>query len=165
MKIKTLFLCIIVFALAAAAGAQTKISGTAQCSKPDPQYSIQVGDRPNHSFAIDQVKCTWTKPMEIAGIQNKEGTGTGSYENSGNTSRIHGYFVDVMANGDKAFYRTEGTATLKDGALQSADEKWTIVRGTGKLKGVKGKGGCKLTSAAADGSATWDCEGEYELPK
>ena len=165
MRLNIFFTLLIVFALAAAASAQNKISGTAQCGKPDQEYSIQVGDKPNHSFAIDQQKCTWTKPMEIAGIQNKEGVGTDFSEISGNTSRYRSYFVDTMANGDKVIYRIEGTATLKDGVFQSADEKWTLVSGTGKLKGVKGKGTNKLKSAAADGSSTWDCEGEYELPK
>lgn len=165
MKVKTFFLCVIVFALAAAASAQTKISGTAQCGKPDKEYTIQVGDRPNHSFSISQGKCTWTKPFEIAGTQNKEIVGTGFAEISGNTSRSHGYDVDTMANGDKAYYREEVTMTLKDGVPQSGEVKWTFIRGTGKLKGIKGKGTCKLTSAAADGSATYECEGEYELPK
>lgn len=165
MRIRTFFLCLIVFALAAVASAQTKISGTAQCSKPDQEHSIQVGDKPNHSFVINQGKCTWTKPFEIAGIQNKEIVGTGFAEIRGNTSRGHGYDVDTMTNGDKAYYREEFSFTLKDGVPQSGDVKWTFVGGTGKLKGIKGKGTCKLTSAAADGSSTADCEGEYELPK
>lgn len=103
--------------------------------------------------------------MEIAGIQNKEGVGTAFAEIGGNASRGHYYFVDTMTNGGKAYWRQEFSLNLKDGVPQSADTKWTFVGGTGKLKGLKGKGTCKLTSAAADGSATWDCEGEYELPK
>ncbi len=45
-----------------------------------------------------------------------------------------------MANGDKAFVRFEASATLKDGVPQTAEGKWTYVGGTGKLKGLKGKG-------------------------
>ncbi len=165
MRLKILFTLLIVFVLAAVASAQNKLSGTAQCAKPEPTYAIQVGDRPNHSFAIDQVKCTWTKPLEIAGIQNKEDVGTDFFEISGNTSRYRSYFVDTMANGDKVIYRVQGTGTVKDGVLQSAEEKWTLISGTGMLKGIKGKGANKLKAAAADGSSTWDCEGEYELPK
>jgi hypothetical protein len=165
MRLKIFFTLLIVFALAAAASAQTKISGTEQCGKPDQEHSIQVGDRPNHSFAISQGKCTWTKPMEIAGIQTKEGVYTEFAETSGNTLRYRFYYVDTMANGDKAHYRGEGTMTVKDGVPQSGDEKWTLVRGAGKLKGIKGKGTNTLKTAAADGSSTWDCEGEYELPK
>jgi hypothetical protein len=165
MRSKIILLSVIVFALAAVASPQTKISGTLQCGKADPQYSIQVGDRPNHSFAISQTKCTWTKPFEIAGIQNKEIVGTGSAEIRGNSLRGHYYDVDTMTNGDKAYYREEFSFNLKDDVPQSGDAKWTFVGGTGKLKGIKGKGSCKLTSAAPDGSVTWDCEGEYELPK
>ena len=165
MRIKTFFLCLIVIALAAVASAQTKISGTQQCGKPDQEHSIQIGDRPNHSFAISQGKCTYTKPVEIAGIQSKEGVYTTLTETSGNTLRYRFYYVDTMASGDKAYYRGEGTMTVKDEVPQSGDEKWTLVRGAGKLKGIKGKGTNTLKTAAADGSSTWDIEGEYELPK
>jgi hypothetical protein len=156
---------LIVFALAAVASAQTKVSGTQQCGKPDQEHSIQVGDKPNHSFVITQGKCTWTKPFEIAGVQDKESLETAFAEIRGNTSRVRGYDVDTVANGDKVFYRFEGTITLKDGVPQSCEAKWAYAGGTGKLKGIKGKGTCKLASAAADGTVTWDCEGEYELPK
>jgi len=165
MRLKIIVTFLIVFALAAVASAQTKISGTVQCSKPNEVHAIQVGDRPNHSFAISQSKCTSNKPWEIAGIQSKEAISTEFDEASGDTSRYRGYYMDTMANGDKAYYRYEGTATLKDGVLQAADDKWTLVGGTGKLKGIKGKGTDKLKAAAADGSSTWDTEGEYELPK
>jgi hypothetical protein len=165
MRFKIILTLLIVLALAGVASAQTKISGAQRCAKADLAYSIQVGDRPNHSFVISQGKCTWTKPFEVAGIQDKEGIDTDFAEISGNTSRGHGYEVDTMANGDKIYLRYEGTLTLKDGVPQSGEPKWALFGGTGKLKGLKGKGTCKLTSAPADGSLTWDCEGEYELPK
>ena len=41
---------------------------------------------------------------------------------------------------------------------------WTFTGGTGKLKGIKGKGTYK-DKGAADGSGTIEVEGEYELPK
>jgi len=55
--------------LAASAAAQTKITGTIQCAKPDPQNAVPVGDRPGHAFVVMKAKCTWTKPMELAGVQ------------------------------------------------------------------------------------------------
>jgi len=165
MRLKIILTFLIVFALAAVASAQTKISGTAQCAKADQEQSIQIGDRPNHSFTITQGKCTWTTPVEIAGIQSKEGVYTLLTETSGNTVRYRFYYVDTMANGDKAYYPREGTMTVKDEVPQSGDEKWTLVRGAGKLKGIKGKGTNTFKTAAADGSSTWDTEGEYELPK
>jgi hypothetical protein len=165
MKLKIIVTLLVVFALAAAASAQTKISLTAECAKPDEQHSIQVGDRQNHSFAISQGKCAYTKSYELAGIEGKGGVSTTFSETSGNTSRLRIFYVDIMANGDKVYLREEGTLTLKDGVPQSGETRWRCVGATGKLKGLKEKGTCKLTSAAADGSGTWECEGEYELPK
>ncbi len=147
-----------------AASAQTKISGSVSCGKPDTEQKVDVGDRAGHSFVITQGKCTWTKPLEIAGTQDKEGVNTAFDEISGNKSRGHGYYVDTMATGDKAHVRYQGTGALKDGQLQSIQGEWSYIGGTGKLKGLTGKGTYKGT-VAADGTVTYDVEGEYALPK
>ena len=151
-------LAVILF-FAAAAHAQIKSSGTVQCDKPDPQHMLPITDTPDHSFAISQAKCTWTKPLEIDGVQSKEGTSWDSSEIRAGTTRVHGYFEDTMANGDKILYRYDGKAA-KDG---TAEDKWSVVRGTGKFKGLKGSGTCE-GKVSPDGSATWECEGEYQLP-
>jgi hypothetical protein len=164
MRLKTLLSFLVVFALAAVASAQTKVSGTAQCGKPDQQQAIEVGDRPNHSFVISQMKCTWTKSLEIAGLQSKEEVDTLFSEVSGNRSRDQGYAVGTMTNGDKYYGRVQGSATLKDGVPESAEGKWSFAGGTGKLKGLKGKGTFK-SKGAPDGTSTFEVEGEYELPK
>lgn len=164
MKGKIIVLSLLVLVGATLAQAQTKISGTAHCGKADKEYAIEIGDRPGHSFVISQVKCTWAKPWEIEGIQNKEGVGTDFYEVTGESSRFRGYFVDTMANGDKAYYPYRGMATLKKGVIETAEEKWTLIGGTGKLKGVKGQGTCK-GKGGPDGSSTWECEGEYQRAK
>jgi hypothetical protein len=164
MRLTTFLLSLFVFALATLASAQTKISGTLQCGKPDQQHAIEVGDRPNHSFAISQTKCTWTKPLEIAGIQTKEDVYTGFNEVSGNRARGQLYGVVTMTNGDKYYVRGQGSTTMKDGVPESAEGTWSFVSGTGKLKGLKGKGTYK-GKYAPDGTATYEAEGEYELPK
>ena len=164
MRLKTLLSFLVVFALATVASAQTKISGTLQCGKPDQQQAIAVGDRPNHSFAISQTKCTWTKSFEIAGVQSKEHVDTGFNEVSGNRSRGQSYVVATMTNGDKYYGRTQSSATLKDGVLESGEGTWSFAGGTGKLKGLKGKGTFK-GKGAPDGTMTVEVEGEYELPK
>jgi hypothetical protein len=164
MRLKTLLSFLVVFALAAVASAQTKISGTLQCAKPDQQHAIEVGDRPNHSFAISQTKCTWTKPAEIAGVQSKEHVSTSFSEVSGNRSRDQGYPVGTMTNGDKYYGRTQSSATLKEGVPESMEGTWSFAGGTGKLKGLKGKGTYK-GRGAPDGTFTVEVEGEYELPK
>jgi hypothetical protein len=165
MKLKILFAFLVVSAMAPPANAQTKMSGTAQCGKPDPAHSIQIGDRPNHSFNIEQGKCTWITPVEIAGIKSKQGVYTTLAETSGNRVHYRFYFVDTMANGDKAFYRGDAAMTVKDGVPQSCVEKFVLVGGTGKLKGLKGKGTNTFKAVASDGSGTWVTEGEYELPQ
>ncbi len=164
MRIKILFASLIVLPLATLAAAQTKISGTAQCGKSDQEHALEVGDHPHHSFVIAQGKCTWTKPLEIAGIQSKEDIGTSFDEVRGNTSRGHGYVLNTWTNGDKSYVRIHGTLALKDGVPQSAEGNWSFTGGTGKLKGLKGKGTYKGT-AGSDGSMTYEVEGEYELPK
>jgi len=66
-----------------------------------------------------------------------------------------------MENGDKAYYRYQGTAVLKDGAPQTETGPWRLIRGTGKLKGLTGKGTYKGT-AGADGTMTYEVQGEYQ---
>jgi hypothetical protein len=144
--------------------AQTKISGTHQCSKPDVEQTMQVGDRPNHSFTISQGKCTCPKPITIEGIQDKERAYTNFRELSGNSSQSRGYNIATMANGDKVHFSYQVTATLNEGVPQNLEAAWTIVGGTGKFTGIKGKGTCKGKSNPDD-SRTWECEGEYTLPK
>ncbi len=163
MKVRFLLVCAIVLALAAAAAAQNKLSGTAQCGKPDPQHLVPVGDRPNHSFMLSQGKCIWSQPYETAGVQGKESVTTAFDEINGNNSRTRGVFVTTMANGDKQWGRYDGTATLKDGMPQSLEGKWTFTGGTGKFKGFKGKGTFK-GKGNPDGGVTYEVEGEYQLP-
>src|SRR5919109_4860901 len=86
---------------AAAATAQTKVTGTAQCGKPDPQQVLPVGDRPGHMLGIAQIKCTYTKPMEIGGDKSKDGVSTETSDISGNTSHPRGFHVVTMESGDK----------------------------------------------------------------
>jgi len=164
MRLKIIFTLLIVFALAAVASAQTKISGTLQCSKADPVYAIQVGDRPDHAFTISKLTCTWTKPTEIGGIIHKSEEAAIFGEVSGNRVRGRGQNVETMANGDKFYVRTQISEILKEGVLQTGEVTWTITGGIGKLKGIKGKGTSK-GKGAADGTSTWEVEGEYQLPK
>ncbi len=53
---------------------------------------------------------------------------------------------------------------MKNGAPQSAQGAWSFTGGTGKLKGIKGKGTYKGTFSA-DQSINYEVEGEYGLPK
>jgi hypothetical protein len=164
MRFTTNLAFLLVLAVATVTAAQTKISGTVQCSKPDDLHVLEVGDQPHHSLTISKGKCTWTKPMEIAGTQTKQDVGTAFDEITGNKSHGHGYVVGTLASGDEMYVRTQGSATIKDNVMASAEGTWSFTGGTGKLRGVKGKGTYK-GRGAPDGSATYEVEGQYELPK
>ena len=156
---RTVFLVAVGFMLAAPSGAaaQTKISGTSQCGKPDPQHIVPAGDQASHSFSISKLKCTWPKPFELAGVSVKDDELTVFEEVTGSTASDRTFVVGTMANGDKIFVRAQGKAVIKDGAVQSGEGTWTYVGGTGKFKGLKGKGAYK-----SDGTTT-QIEGEYQL--
>src|SRR5205823_3729762 len=108
MKFTNTLVGFCVLALVALTTAQTKISGTAQCGKPDAQQKVDVPDHPGHAISISQAKCTWSKPMEVAGLKSKEGVTTDMNDIHGDTAHGHGYYVDTMENGDKAFVSFQG---------------------------------------------------------
>ena len=147
--------------VAAGLSAQTKTSGTATC-KPDPSTPVVVTDQPNHSFMVGRAQCTWTK-FEVAGVQYKDGISTDLDEITGDKTSFHGYHVATAANGDTSVSKYQGTGKMKDGKPASGEGTWTFTSGTGKLKGIKGKGTFKGT-ANPDGSMTYQIEGEYQLP-
>ena len=159
---KALFVVCLSCLLTSLAVAQTKISGTFTCGKSSIEQLAPAGDRPNHSFGVTQASCTSTKPWSIAGVASKEGVGTDTLEANGDVAKSRGVYVDTMENGDKAIYRVEATVTTTEGKV-SATNKWQLVGGTGKLKGVKGQGTCKA-SGTTD-SVAYDCDGEYTMPK
>ena len=147
------------------ATAQEKISGTIQCAKPDPQHVVPVEGMPGHSLVVQQSKCTSTKPMEIAGLQTKDGVATATADISPTTERDRGYYVTTMTNGDtwSASY-SDTTHLKKDGSPEPGKGTWAFLGGTGKLKGIKGKGTYECKPLADDASSC-DLEGEYTLPK
>jgi hypothetical protein len=159
---RNLFLVLCALCLSASvAAAQSKIDSQWNCSKPSDAHSIDVGDHAGHTYAVAKFTCTAAKG-EIEGLQEKEGTGTEFEEIKGNSLHGHGVFVETVSNGDKLFVSYQPMATFKDGQMESAGNTWVITDGTGKFKGIKGKGGCK-GKANADGTSTYDCSGEYTL--
>ncbi len=163
MKIRFVSLLLSGVLVAAGLSAQTKTSGTATC-KPDPASPppVALTDKPNHSFAVGKAQCTWTK-FEVAGLQSKDGISTDLEEITGDTVLVRGYHVATMSNGDTTVAKYEGSGKLKDGKPVSGEGTWSYTSGTGKLKGIKGKGTYK-GKANADGSVTYQVDGEYQLP-
>ena len=79
LKVKIALVFAGLILVATSAKAQTRISGTIQCAKPEQQTAIPVNDRTGHAFVVAKVKCTWTKPLELAGVQSKTGEDTGFF--------------------------------------------------------------------------------------
>jgi glucose dehydrogenase len=159
---KTAFVVLMVFALALTASAQTKVAGKAHCAKADPEYMIEVGDKPGHLMGARKAACTWTTPMEIEGAKSTTGTDVATQEVSGSTMRDSGYHNATMDNGDTFTVRFQGLSKMNKDNSGPFEGKWTFVTGTGKLKGIKG-GGTFKGMAAADGSADVDVEGDYTI--
>lgn len=163
MKQRAIWIVVLGLMLAGVSVAQTKTSGTINCGKPDPAYSIEVGDKTGHAVGLVKVPCTWSKAMQIEGVETKDGYDVAMSDGAGKF-RVSGYHVSNMANGDKIFVRFAGTDTYtKDGKPDSSVGTWSYTGGTGKLKGITGKGTYK-GKADASGAMVTDVEGDYTLP-
>lgn len=145
------------------AGAQTKVSGTLTCTKADPSYKVEVGDRPGHAYVLEKNACTWTQPAELGGDKGKDGHSVSVTELTPTHAMTHGTHVTTMASGDMSFAAFHDAYPIKDGKPGDSTGHWTYTGGTGKLKGLKGKGTYKVT-LNADGTITVAVEGDYELP-
>ena len=164
MKVRFLLVIAMALALTFAAEAQTKQSGTLQCAKPDPMHAVEIGDNSNHSMVVSKYTCSWTKGMEMGGSAAKDGASTEIGEMTGSKSTGSGVHWGTTASGDKYFVRYSGKASYtKEGTPDTISGTWRYTGGTGKLKGLTGKGTYK-GKGNADGSATFEVEGEYTLP-
>lgn len=164
MKQRIIWVFLLSLALASASAAQTKTSGTISCTKPDPAYSIDAGDRAGHALGLMKSACTWTNPMQIEDVATKDGYDVVTGDGSGTKVHANGYHVSNMANGDKIFVRFSGTDTVtKDGKPDTSVGTWSYTGGTGKFKGITGKGTYK-GKADASGNMVNEIEGEYTLP-
>jgi hypothetical protein len=162
MKGRILGVAVLVFAFASVAGAQTKITGSAHCAKGDPAYSVEVSDRPGHAMMLEKAACTWTTPIEIAGIKTKDGVDVRSIESTATTMKSTGTHVSTMENGDKFYVSFHDSAPVKDGKPGDAKGTWSFTGATGKLKGLKG-GGTYVGKFQADGTVNVDVEGSYTM--
>jgi hypothetical protein len=158
---KTSMLCLAAILLAVPASAQTKLTGKVTCAKADPDYSIEVGDKPGHVVMARKQTCT--EDWKIADLAVKTGQDVATGEMNGATGRDSGYHTATMENGDKYVVHFAGASTAAKDGTATFEGKWNFVSGTGKLKGIKGGGTYKGTGKA-DGSGDVAVEGEYTLP-
>lgn len=159
---KTITMSVIVLASAASALAQTKIEMSGKCGKADVEQMVPAADAPDHMMLLRQGKCVPTKAAEIGGSPSKQAAFAEHGELIGQNGKVTGTYVDTLANGEKVYYSYEATSVLKDGEL-SMENKWKIVGGTARLKGITGQGTC-TGKGTSDGGLTFDCTGAYTLP-
>ena len=163
MKARILGIACVTFLVAAAAGAQTKISGTAQCGQPETVGKADAGDRAGHTMELGKGSCTWTAPLEMAGLKSKDGNSVSFVEATSTRSSGTGTFVGNMDNGDKFFVSFHDSTTIKNGQPAGPSKgTWSYTGGTGKLKGLQGKGTYTVTGNA-DGTSTVAVEGDYTI--
>jgi hypothetical protein len=122
---------------------QTKFTATGKCEPPASPPSIEVGDRAGHSLTLAKESCTWTTPVEMEGLKSTGYVVTATSDVSGTKGQDNGYVVITMDNGDKAFVRFHGSSTP---ATMNAEGTWNYTGGTGKLKGLIGKGTYKTVN-------------------
>lgn len=159
MRFKLLCSCAMFVFAVAATPAQTKMSTSGKCGKPDTAQSVTAGDKDGHVFMISAGKCVTAG--KVAGATSKEASFAEHDEIIGNHSKAWGVFVEAFDSGDKVFYDYQSNATVKDGKLVSGTDKWQITGGTGKMAGMKGSGTCRLSPGTTDGGLDYACTGTY----
>ncbi len=161
MPKKSPLLILSLLAATAVSTAETLPVATFKCSKPDPVYSLEAGDTPNHHFYILKVACVPTQSIRIAGVEVKDVTVTASGEVSGDRDRGGAVHVNTMANNDKVFARSISTGRIQNGR-ETHGGTWTFVGGTGKFKNIRGKGTYQCKPAEAGGEVCTS-SGSYSL--
>ena len=157
---KLLFIACSLLVFGSAAMAQGKVDTKWHCLKETVSHKLDVGDMPGHSYVILQGTCDAT--ASDSGYPEKTGIGTQFQEIWKASFNFHGRFNVTMENGDKVYYTFEGSA-LTD-ITKPVSEKWKILSGTGKYKGIKGSGTCS-GNFNADGSSDGACTGTYSMGK
>ncbi len=137
-----------------------KVEGKIRCAKPAPDYSIEVPDRPGHALILDKRHCQWTEPMVVMGAKSKEGIAVEFPEQMEGRLHTHGFEVDTFDNGEKLTWQSMGNIDGDKGPA-NANGRWSLMRGTGKFKGIKG-GGSYEGKLEADGVLVLELEGVYD---
>jgi len=163
MRLRFVSMIGLAFLFASAVGAQTKVSGQHKCDKaPEVVGTADAGDKPGHSLAVVKNTCKWTTPMEMEGGKTTDGTSVAFLEMTATRASSNGTYVGNMDSGDKYFVSFRDSGPAKDGKPGVTKGTWSYTGGTGKLKGIAGKGTYTVTPNA-DGGAVVDVEGEYSI--
>jgi len=154
---KLLLVALSLLVFGSVAMAQSKVDTKWHCSKAATEHKLDVGDVPEHIYWIGQGTCEATS--SAGDLKEKTGTFTEFHDAWKAKFNFHGYYIATTDAGDKVSYMYEGSATTD--ATKPLANKWKIVSGTGKHKGIKGSGTC-AGKAVADGY-DWECTGTYSM--
>ena len=160
MKRIPLFVACSLLVFGSAAMAQVKFDIKEHCPKESVSHKLDVGDVPDHSYWIGQGTCNAT--ASDSGFAEKISGWTEFQEIWKASIRYHGRENMTMDNGDKVYETYEGSASTD--ITKPFSNKWKILSGTGKYKGIKGSGTCS-GKFNADGSIDLECTGTYSLGK
>ena len=157
---RLLFVVFSVLVFGSAAMAQSKVGNKWHCPKQSADHKFDVGDVSDHSYMILQGTCDATS--SDSGFAEKTGGYTEFRETWKASMNVHGRFNVTMDNGDMVYYTYERSASTD--ITKPLSQKWKILSGTGKHKGIKGSGTCS-GKANADESSDWECTGTYSMGK
>ncbi len=139
----------------AMAGEKIRVSATGVRTK---WHSIEVGDESGHTIAVFENKNVYID--EKTG-EKSTGISRGTLDMNFKTGKgtVKGYVVRTFSNGDKVISMYEGNPAGKGRSKGT----FTVIRGTGKLEGIKGKGTWESKSLAP-GISHMILDGEKEIP-
>jgi len=140
--------------------AQGKVDTKFHCPKESVSHKLDVGDVPGHSYMILQGTCNVTSSDRS--FPEKTGVYTEFQEIWKASFNFHGRSISTMDDGDKVYSTYEGSGSTD--ITKPFSEKWKLLNGTGKYKGIKGSLTCS-GKYNADGSIADACTGTYSLGK
>ncbi len=155
---KLLLVACTLLVFGSAAMAQNKVGTKWHCPKPSAEHKFDVGDMADHSYNIAQGTCSAT--ASDSGFAEKSAAYTEFREMWKASLALHGRFNVTMDGGDKVFYTYEEAASTD--ITKPVSNKWKILSGTGKYKGIKGSGTCS-GKLGADETSDWECTGTYTV--
>jgi len=157
---KLLLVALSLLVSGAVAMAQSKVDTKWHCEKPAADHKFDVGDVPDHSYWIGQGTCNATSSN--SGFKEKSAQYTEFQELWKASFTNHGRLNVTLDNGDKVYYTYEGSGPTD--ITKPVSNKWKILSGTGKYKGIKGSGACS-GNRTAEGNSDWTCTGTYTIGK
>ena len=145
-------LCTADFAMA---GEKIKAHGASTTVKWE---QIEVGDVEGHVIAITESKAVYFD--ESTGeITPQISVGLMDFNLNSGMGSGHGYGISILKDGDKRISRWESKSVEK-GHMKGT---FTIIKGTGKLEGIKGDGTFESFSLGS-GQSNIEVEGEFQIP-